>query len=131
MRRKSLFAGLLTASLIFSSAPATVFAKQGAKKKTAPKISKVQVTNLPANTLILKKGKSKKLKVKVVAAKKVSKKVIWKSSNKKIVQVTNGTVKAKKKGKANVTVYAKADKKKKFVIKVTVGTPVTKVKLDR
>ena len=42
-----------------------------------------------------------------------------------------GKITAKKKGTATITVYSKADKKKTCKIKVTVGTPVTKVKLNK
>ena len=55
----------------------------------------------------------------------------WTTSNKKIVTVKNGTVKAIKKGKAKVTVTSTANKKKKVVITVTVGRPVKSVKLNK
>ena len=97
------------------------------------KVKSVAVTNLPAKQLTLKKGKSFTLKTKVsISGKKVSKAVTYKSSNKKVATVnTKGKITAKKKGKAVITVISKANKKKTVKIKVTVGTPVTKVKLNK
>ena len=96
------------------------------------KIKTVAVTNLPAKQLTLKKGKSFTLKTKVTVTGKISKKVAYKSSNKKVATVNaKGKITAKKKGTATITVYSKTDKKKTCKIKVTVGTPVTKVKLNK
>ena len=97
------------------------------------KVKTVAVTNLPAKQLTLKKGKSFTLKTKVsVSGKKVSKAVTYKTSNKKVATVNaKGKITAKKKGTATLTSYSKADKKKTCKIKVTVGTPVTKVKLNK
>ena len=97
------------------------------------KVKSVAVTNLPAKQLTLKKGKSFTLKTKVsVSGKKVSKAVTYKTSNKKVAAVNaKGKITAKKKGTATITIYSKADKKKTCKIKVTVGTPVTKVKLNK
>lgn len=128
MNCKKLVASFITAGMIVSSVPLAASAK--GKTNTA-KVKSIKVTNLPAKALTLKKGKSKKLKVKVVTTNKASKKVIWKTSNKKIIGVKNGTVKALKKGKAKVTVTSQFNKKKKVIINVTVGTPVSKVKLNK
>ena len=96
------------------------------------KIKTIAVTNLPAKQLTLKKGKTFTLKTKVTTTGKISKKVTFKTSNKKIVTVnTKGKITAKKKGTAKIYVISKADKKKKCTITVTVGTPVTKVKLNK
>ena len=97
------------------------------------KVKTVAVTNLPAKQLTLKKGKSFTLKTKVsVSGKKVSKAVTYKTSNKKVATVNaKGKITAKKNGKAVITVISKANKKKTVKIKVTVGTPVTKVKLNK
>ena len=86
-----------------------------------------------AKQLTLKKGKSFTLKTKVsVSGKKVSKAVTYKTSNKKVATVNaKGKITAKKRGTATITVYSKADKKKTCKIKVTDGTPVTKVKLNK
>ena len=96
------------------------------------RVKTVTVTNLPAKQLTLKKGKIFTLKPKVTITGKISKKVVYKTSNKKVVTVnTKGKLTAKKKGTAKVYVISKADKKKKCTITVTVGTPVTKVKLNK
>ena len=96
------------------------------------KVKSVAVTNLPAKQLTLKKGKTFTLKSKVTVTGKASKKVIYKTSNKKIATVNaKGKITAKKKGTAKIYVISKADKKKKCTITVTVGTPVTKVKLNK
>lgn len=100
--------------------------------QAAGKVKSVTVRNLPAKTLTLKKGKAKTLKTKVtVQGKKVSKQVTFKSSKPKVATVTaKGQVKAKKAGKTNIIITSKANKKKKVVIKVTVGTPAGKVSLN-
>ena len=97
------------------------------------KVKSVAVTNLPAKQLTLKKGKSFTLKTKVsVSGKKVSKAVTYKTSNKKVATVNaKGKITAKKNGKAVITVISKANKKKAVKINVTVGTPVTSVKLSK
>jgi|GEM_PF-1132072 len=99
--------------------------------EAAGRVRNVTVTNLSSQTLTLKKGKTKTLKVKVASSGSTSSKVTYSSSNRKIVKVTSsGKVTAKKKGKAVITVTSKADKTKKTKITVTVGTPVSKVKLN-
>ena len=96
------------------------------------KVKTVAVTNLPAKQLTLKKGKTFTLKSKVTVTGKASKKVTYKTSNKKIATVNaKGKITAKKKGTAKIYVISKANKKKKCTITVTVGTPVTKVKLNK
>ena len=103
---------------------------------SAAKKAKVKSVKLTPGTkyLVLKKGKSKKLKVTVKAtpSKAKNKKVTWKSSKPKVVKVSKkGVVKALKKGFAKITVTSKLNKKKKASIIVKVGTPVTKVKLNK
>lgn len=127
MKKSKRFVRILTAA--FTLAIAVMVA---APEVQAASVKSVEVSNLPAKTLTLKKGKSKTLKAKVTVSGKASKKVTWKSSNKKIVTVTSkGKVTAKKNGKAKVTVTSAANKKKKATITVTVGTPSTKVKLNK
>lgn len=127
MKKSKRFARILVAA--FTLAVAVMVA---APEAQAASVKSVSVSNLPAKTLTLKKGKSKTLKAKVTVTGKASKKVTWKSSNKKIVTVTSkGKVTAKKKGKAKVTVASAVNKKKKATITVTVGTPSTKVKLNK
>lgn len=97
------------------------------------KVTAVKVTNLPSGTLTLKKGKSKTLKVSVSTSNsKVSKKVVFKSSNTKVATVSSkGKITAKKNGTTKITVSSKVNAKKKTVITVKVGTPVTKVTLNK
>ena len=105
---------------------------QGESYAAAGTVKAVAVTNLPAKQLTLKKGKTFTLKSKVTVTGKASKKVTYKTSNKKIVTVNaKGKITAKKKGTAKIYVISKANKKKKCTITVTVGTPVTKVKLNK
>ena len=105
---------------------------QGESYAAAGTVKSVAVTNLPAKQLTLKKGKTFTLKTKVTVSGKASKKVTYKTSNKKIVTVNaKGKITAKKKGTAKIYVISKANKKKKCTITVTVGTPVTKVKLNK
>lgn len=95
-----------------------------AKKK---KVTSVTLTNV-GDVCTMKVGSTKKLKYSIVASKKKYKKVKWKSSNKKIVTVSQkGKIKAKKKGIAYITVYSKSKKKIKDKVKIIVGTPVTAV----
>ena len=97
------------------------------------KVTKVQITKPATKTLVLKKGKKYTLKTKVTVKpnKKANKKVTFKTSNKKVVKVSStGKLTAVNKGKATITVTSKLNKKKKATIKVIVGTPVSKVKLN-
>lgn len=121
------FVIVLTATVALAfSAPETVMAVSKGKVKS------ITVKNLPAKELTLKKGKTKTLKLKVKKSGKVSTAVTFKSSKPSVATVNSkGKIKAKKKGKANITVTSKANKKKRVTIKVTVGTPVTKVKLNK
>ncbi|MBR0399113.1 MAG: Ig-like domain-containing protein [Eubacterium sp.] len=96
------------------------------------KVTGVKVTSLPAKTLTLKKGKSFKLKTKVTGTGSFSKAVTYKSSNPKVVAVSKkGKLTAKKNGKAKITITSKKNRKKKYVIKVTVGKPVKKLTLNQ
>lgn len=98
---------------------------QAAKKSP----SKYKVT-MNKSVYTMKKGKSVQLKAaKNKAAKK--KKIVWTSSNKKVATVTSkGKVKAKKNGKATITAKLKGTKIK-TTCKIVVGTPVTKIKLNK
>lgn len=87
----------------------------------------ITVKNLPGNTLTIKAKKTFVVKTNVAASK-----LRFSSSNKKIATVTtSGKIKAIKNGKANITISLKANSKVRKVIKVTVGQPVTRVKLNR
>ena len=90
-------------------------------------VKSISVTNLPSNTLTLKAGKTFALKTNVAASK-----LKFATSNSRIATVTSkGTIKAVKSGKANITVTLKTNATVKKVISVTVGRPVTGVKLNR
>lgn len=78
----------------------------------------------------MKKGKSVKLKAALNQAAK-KKGVEWKSSNPKVASVSkNGKVTAKKNGKATITARIKGTKVN-AKSRITVGTPVSRIKLNR
>ena len=84
------------------------------KKKT---LKKIVVKNIPTKRK-MKKGKTKTLKVVLKPKKATNVKVKFKSGNPKIVSVDKaGLLKAKKKGKAKITVVV-GKKKKSFIIRV-------------
>ena len=95
-------------------------------------VKQLSIENLQANVLTLKKGTSFRLKPKIIKSGRVSTKVVYKSSNKNVVTVSKkGRVTAKKKGKAKIIVIPKANKKKRIIIFVRVGTPVKAIKLNK
>ena len=68
----------------------------------------------------MKKGKKKTIKCTIYPANAVNKKVKFKSSNKKVATVSSkGVVKAKKKGKATITIVS-AEGNVTAIVKVTV-----------
>lgn len=95
-------------------------------------VKSVTVTNLPAKQVTIKKGKSFVIKPRVTVSGKISKAVIYKTSNSKVAKVSaGGKITAVKNGKATVTVISKANRKKYCKVAVTVGTPVSSVKLNK
>ena len=132
-RRKNSTVGRILAWVIAAAVAVSILTiPQTESYAAGGKVTKVAVSNLPAKQLTLKKGKTFTLKPKVTVTGKISKKVTYKTSNKKVVAVNaKGKITAKKKGTAKIYVISKADKKKKCTITVTVGTPVTKVKLNK
>ncbi|MCR5474265.1 MAG: Ig-like domain-containing protein [Lachnospiraceae bacterium] len=89
------------------------------KSKAPSKIS-VQSVSLNKTKYTLKKGKTYKLKAKVIPTNATNRTVTWSSSNKKVATVSKkGVVKAKKPGKATIIVTTK-DGKKKARCKITV-----------
>lgn len=93
------------------------------EKKKSANVSYVKVTNVKDGKLKIQKGKSFQLKtaIKVSPNKKKNRKIKFSSSNKKVIFVSSkGKIKAKKNGKAKITVKSVADPKKKAVISVTV-----------
>lgn len=90
------------------------------KNNTRPAKKTVKAKKVVVNktSIVLKKGKKAKIKVRLVPA-KATEKVTFKTSNKKVAKVTkSGVVKAVKKGKCKITV--KTANGKKAVVKVTV-----------
>ena len=106
LKRVLAYALALALTLSVITVPSTdAYAASGSVKS-------VTVTNLPAKQVTIKKGKSFVLKTKVTTSGKISKAVVYKSSNSKVAKVTKtGKITAVKKGSTYVTVYAKANKK--------------------
>lgn len=124
---KKVIALFMAFMLIAGMIPVTAYAATGKAK-----VKSVTIKNLDTKTLVLKPKQTFKLKTKVTVSGKASKKVSFSSSNNKVATVSSkGKIKAVKKGTAKITVKSKADTKKKVTIKVIVGTPATKVVLDK
>ena len=89
------------------------------------KVKSIKITNVKGKKITIQKGKEKTLKIKVkTKGKKVSEKYTFQSGNPKIVKAKkkgkNIRIIAKKAGKTKITITAKADKAKKFVLTVKV-----------
>lgn len=109
---------------------------KAAQVKKSDAVKSLKVTNVSKKKLSLKTGQKFTLKTKVTLkkGKKASKKVKYTSDKKSIATVSSkGVIKAKKAGKAKITVAAKANAKKKVIIKVTVTkeVKVSKISLDK
>ena len=90
---------------------------QNTNTQTSQKTKTTKKIKLNRTKLTLKKGKTFRLKVTLTPTNSRDK-IIYKTSNKKIVTVSKtGKIKAKRKGKVNITVISG---KKKIVCKVTV-----------
>ncbi|MCR5282878.1 MAG: carbohydrate binding domain-containing protein [Lachnospiraceae bacterium] len=127
-RRQAGMAMLLSLAMVTASLAPTTQIQAAQKQK---KVLSVSVTNVTDRTVVLKKGQTLKLKTKVEAEGKVSKKVTVKSSKPKVVKVSNTRLKALKNGKSKITVKSKANPKKKVSFTVIVGTPVKSVTLNQ
>jgi uncharacterized protein YjdB len=116
------------------TATITCYATDGSGKKATCKITvtaPVTKVKLDATSKTIAKGKSVTLKATVSPSDATNKAVTWKSSNKSVATVSsNGKVTAKKVGTATITCTTK-DGKKTATCKITVKTPVTKVKLNK
>lgn len=111
---------MFTVSCVFSGS-----ASEAAAKK---KVTSVTLIKPEISTLTLKKGTSYQLKTKVLPKKASNKKLRYQSSKSSVVSVTKkGKLKAKKKGKATITVRSVSGNKKAKV-KVTVVKSLKKVK---
>jgi uncharacterized protein YjdB len=90
---------------------------QNTNTQTSQKTKTTKKIKLNRTKLTLKKGKTFRLKVTLTPINSRDK-IIYKTSNKKIVTVSKtGKIKAKRKGQVNITVISG---KKKIVCKVTV-----------
>ena len=125
MKRSNRFMAVIAVILAFAltftgvSIPANAAATSTVKSIT--------VKNLPSNTLTLKAGKTFTLKTNTTSGN-----LKFSTSNKKIVTVSSaGKLNAKKSGRANITISLKSNPKIKKVVKVTVGKPVTRVKVNK
>lgn len=93
----------------------TVITDDGDKKASC-KISvivPVKKVKLNKKKLVIENGKTHTLRSKVTPKEATTKKVYWKSSNKKVATVSKkGVIKARKKGKCTITVITKEGNKK-------------------
>lgn len=122
--KKRMAAGLL-AFVMAASSFMPAGSMQAASKS---KVKSISFSKPAVQTLALKKGESFKLKMNVLP-KKAKNSIAFSSSKKAVVQVSNkGVLKAKKAGKATVTVSSTTKPKKKAALKVTVYNKLTKVK---
>jgi len=126
-KAKKIMAVLLASVLVCNL---STLSAQAAKKKA--NVQSVTITKPDTTTLVLKKKKGYKLKIKVKTTGQISKKVSFKSSNAKVIRVNSkGKLTALKNGTAKITVRSKADSKKKDTLTVKVGIPVSSVQLNK
>ncbi len=119
------------------NAQITVTAADGSGKKAVLKVkavisvNKVTIISPAVKQLVLVKGKTDCLKTKVTPTNAGNKQLSFSSSDSKIVTVSSkGKITAKKSGTVTITAKAKDGSGKKAVLKVTVGTPVTEVRVS-
>ncbi len=125
---QKMLAALLSGALILSIIG---IMPQEAYATSKNQVKKVTIAKPDTSVLVLKKGKSYKIKTQILPANAKNKKVSYKSSKKSVVSVSSkGVIKAKKKGTAKITVTSKQNKKKKDTLKVIVGTPVKSISLN-
>ncbi len=97
-----------------------IITKMGFVNLSSVNITPRKITLKTKKKLTLKKGNKKKIKYSVYPSNATDKSVTFKSSNKKVATVTKkGVIKAKKKGKAKITITTVSGKIK-AKIKVTV-----------
>lgn len=115
---------VLVAALFITPFGAADFVSAAGKKT----IKTIQHTKPAVKTLALQKGEKYKLNWKVTP-KNLKKKVTFTSGKKSVVSVgKNGVLKAKKAGKATITIQSKTKPKKTVKLKVTVHKKLTKAK---
>ena len=99
---------------------------------TKPTVKKVVKVSLSKKSVVLVKGRSTTVKVKVSPTNATNKKLKWTTSNAKVATVNqSGKITAKGRGTATIKVIATDGSNKYATIKVTVKQPVTSVKLNR
>ena len=99
---------------------------------TKPIVKKVTKVLLSEKSVVLVKGRSTTVKVKVSPTNATNKKLKWTTSNAKVATVNqSGKITAKGRGTATIKVIATDGSNKYATIKVTVKQPVTSVKLNR
>ncbi|MCI8363855.1 MAG: hypothetical protein HFG34_02745 [Eubacterium sp.] len=115
---------VLVAALFITPFGAVDFVSAAGKKT----IKTIQLTKPAVKTLALQKGEKYKLNWKVTP-KNLKKKVTFTSGKKSVVSAgKNGVLKAKKAGKATITIQSKTKPKKTVKLKVTVHKKLTKAK---
>ena len=117
-----LFAGVLALAVMMTYT--VIWNPSQAKMTKSKDVKKVEVTNVQGKNITLGKGKKLKLSVNVILKKgsKASKAVKFASSKKSVVTVSKkGVLKAKKIGKAKITVKSKANPAKQIKFTVTVA----------
>ncbi len=93
----------------------------------APKVKKIKWSNVGAS-IYMPLNKTKKLKVEISPKKAKKRKLIWSSSDEKIVSVNkSGKVTAKKTGVATITCKVSLQPKKKIKCKIRVVKPAKKI----
>lgn len=110
----------------------TVTSKKNKKKKTVLKVyvkkAAAKKVKINSKNFALLAGETKKLTAKVAPKKNVYKKVVWTSSNKKVVSVTKkGVVKGIQEGTAKITAAAVDGSGKKASVTVQVGAGIASV----
>jgi len=122
---------MAAAFVLLAVAAASGTSANAAAKKASAKVESVAIQKPDTTTLVLKKNAAYQLKTKVAVSGGTSVKVVYKSSNPKVVRVSaKGRLTAKKNGTAKITVTSAANPSKKAELAVKVGTPVTKVELS-
>lgn len=124
-KKQRALAWFLAVLMFAVSGVSSGFASEAASKKKVTGITQVKPE---ISTLTLKKGSSYQLKAKVLPKKASNKKLRYRSSKPSVVSVTKkGKLKAKKKGKATITIRSVSGNKKTRV-KVMVVKSLKKAK---
>ena len=99
---------------------------------TKPTVKKVTKVSLSEKSVVLVKGRSTTVKVKVSPTNATNKKLKWTTSNSKVAVVNSqGKITAKGRGNATIKVMALDGSNKYATVKVTVKQPVTSVKINK